>query len=104
MKHILYFKESLYKDKPKIGDYVLLDIQASNSRDLEKFVNSNVGQIVGVKPGYDEDVAVKYYNIPKNIKTWFWGGDSRMFHINNIAEFGTKEEMELKLQVKKYNL
>lgn len=100
MKYIKLFEEL---NIPRVGDYVLLEIEFSNSIELQNFINNNIGKIIRRNVNH-ENLDIQYVDIPENIKYCFSTKNSRVFHIHNIIIFGTKEQMELELQVKKYNL
>jgi hypothetical protein len=108
--------------KPKVGDYVLIkisEIDALNKfpwiRDeiikTNNFINNNIGKIIYIE---ENIINVRYTNIPKKIRKYFnyvnlEGSRNRIgwksFNYRFINEFGeTKEELETKLQAKKYNL
>jgi len=117
-------KFKIFEDlQPKIeaGNYVLMN-SVSMYDSVRKFINNNIGQIIELGP---DSIRVKYDNMPKNIMnihlraigqpTWNRepNGDFssvristiKIFDIDQVVEFAkTKEELELKLAAKKYNL
>jgi hypothetical protein len=104
MKYIKQFEE---KTKLKIGDYVLCHTNYQYVYDSDKiidFLNSNVGRYVKYAKDYDLKYGVKYENIPffldKNlVNSLLW------FDRYDIIDYSdNKEELELKLASKKYNL
>lgn len=77
---------------------------------LQNYLSNNIGQITSIR-SYD-DICVKYYNIPDNLKSWF-----RTYTRNGITIYYShdkiddivmssknKKDIELKLAVQKYNL
>lgn len=129
MKHLKKFNENT--SKPKIGDYVLIETDSSNKKIVD-FINNTIGKIIHIDDNKIDiwgnisigDILVKYDNVPFNRGSaninWFielnpniedtcvrhYGIQyGRHFHPNRIVEFGkTREELEIKLQAKKYNL
>ena len=103
MKHIKLFEEL---DIPKDGDYVLIHEKFEFHDNeffalLENFINNNIGKIIGI---FTYRVIVEYFDIPEKIKYFFSIHNSREVNLHKIISFGTKEQMELELQAKKYNL
>ena len=102
------------KSELKVGDYVLMRSNAS-AKELLEFINNNIGQVIKINNFEDLRIRVRYNNIPDNVIPWFGFAErqfppsirtaARIFDINQIVEFAkTKEELELKLAAKKYNL
>jgi len=122
MKHLkIYelFNNKLEETKyPKIGDYIVADCDYDTNGDLEEliaFLNNNIGQIVDICPrerkpsafsnwGSDDGIFnVEYEDvIPGSYadkrKTWWL----RKEEIKYFSD--SKEELELKLQIKKFNI
>jgi hypothetical protein len=96
---------------PEIGDYVLMRVnlkEYSKKEDVNKFINNSIGQVMKIYPE-NEEVRVKYYNIPDNIKDWFLYDSfkktySRVFNTNRIVDIKTKEDFDLYNNQNKYNL
>ena len=102
---------------PEIGDYVLCDYKNSNNI-LKDFLKNNIGKIekkinsyqLGIKTGeiYSK---IKYDYVPLEIQNFFTNNfispDDYYYTINikNITDVAkTKEELELKIKAKKYNI
>jgi len=110
MKYIKKFENHI--DIPKIGDYVLIHTN-SNIRSVSNFVNNTIGKIIDISSKYTDMfnrenpgvVRVEYDDPPRDIQSWFSDKNKRTFTLEQIVEYGkTKEELEEKLAVKKYNL
>ena len=105
MKHIKKFEQ--INNKPEIGDYVLC--KAPNSAlnpYLIDYLNSNFGQIVDefTTNTMGINYYVEYENIPEELKPKFLKS-KRIYREDSIIEYAkTKEELEVKLSAKKYNL
>jgi hypothetical protein len=104
MKHLKTFENI---NGPQIGDYVLISMKGSynNDNSIDFFINNNIGQIIK----FDENMRlVKYSNVPGNIKMKnkfnkdgsIWIGNA----FKTVAFGKTKEELELKMDMKKYNI
>ena len=116
---ITHFKLFESENKfPEFLDYVSCDISDyTANRYLIEFISSNIGQISKIQESktYNKNQMlyyVRYQNIPENIYTYFDKKGrtfdtegNRLFILSNIKEFGkTKEEVEMKISAKKYNL
>ena len=113
MKHLKYFEN---RKLIKVGDYVLIKTRKSyNILDKiiksKEFVDSNIGVCLGISGRADPQIRVKYDNIPFYIQSYFNMFDeendigSRTFDIDQVVVYGkTIEELELKIQMIKYNL
>ena len=115
------FNDSLQYDEPSEDDYVLINANkmlSSLSDDVDKkfinFINNNVGQIYYIYR-YSHDIKVKYDNIPDDILNRFHNDPDIEIKpiVNNLCLFGdslildyskNKEELELNLITKKFNL
>jgi len=124
--------ESVNNDKPKIGDYVIVDPRYRSdftNGNLVKFLSENIGR---VKSDYFEDIynndgssykiepvfEVEYDDVPTTkgvrkyfVKTPYYGKASTDRYYLNSVEMKfiqywseSKEELELILQANKYNL
>lgn len=106
MKHLKIY-ESL-NNKPKIGDYVKMRTDSSNTN-LKHYFNNYFGRATNV--GNFITVAFKYKppTSAKHIFDYNWETDEyeKMFNINKVVEFADTEEdliLQLKYGTKKYNL
>ena len=108
MKYIKKY-EAISNNEVEIGDYVIiasldddLDVASYNQRkEFNYFIEHNIGKIVDEYKYY---IKVKYYNIPFNIKKFF---DNNTFNFSSsrIIYYGkTKEDIEMKINAKKYNI
>ena len=106
MKHLKIYEE-LNNTKPKIGDYVICKDYLT---EVYNFVLNNIGQIIDIVSNYHGDqYVIKFENIPENIKNWFYNynndRNTRSYDENEILYFSNnKEDLEIILQTKKYNL
>ena len=108
MKHLKRFETV---SKPGIGDYVQMKfdrpVHLSREHDFKKFIEDNIGIITYFTKDYfgNSLVDVEYGFIPKDLTGYVYYGDEIRFNTSEIFEFAdTKEELELKLQARKYNL
>ena len=118
MKYLKLFEQQ--DSEPKVGDYVLIHTNMSKSEYrwilISNFINNTIGQIVSIIPDTTSSyggiivghIEVKYTNIPKGTETWFISLNNtytRCFNKGQIVAFGkTPEEVEIKLNAKKYNV
>ena len=129
MKYIKRF-ENISEDVPKVGDFVLIkmgDTTMNYDKDIvlrynkiKDFVTHTIGKIVSIRLKISDDfgnesignVTVKYDNIPEDFQSWFSSDNKRVssdnkrvFSLDQIVEFGkTKDELEEKMMIKKYNI
>lgn len=103
MNYLKYFKDI----KPKYGYYVICggDNLPYNG-ELRDFVINNIGRIIS--RGYST-YRVTFDNIPSNIAVHFHkDDDSKLFLVLDACNFlivsDNKEDIELYIQSKKYNL
>jgi hypothetical protein len=113
MKHLKTY-ENVNNNEPKIGDYVLCEINNldsifstnENKYKLDEFVKNNIGIIVRIT---QNEISVKYHDVPFYI--------THFFNYNNILNFNPdeivisslnlediKKEYELRFTSNKYNL
>lgn len=98
MKYIKEYEGIVNFNEINIGEFV--QIKTNNKfygffepEKIKELVNTSIGKIID-KKNYRE-IVVKYENLRSIL----------IFDINEITEIGkTKEELELKLNMKKYNL
>ena len=122
MKYLKKFEN--LEDTPDVGDYVLMkpspnvNQRVKNISEFDNFLNTNIGQLIDIEVGNQiyppkptnkthRRITVKYDSIPKSISDFFnyTDGYYKIFGLGQIAEFAkTKEELEQKIQAKKYNL
>lgn len=95
--------------KVQIGDYVILDCYFFNDRE-NLYINKNVGKVVHIvyKMGSPYLFNVKY-NIDESLNGLFKEHllDNHIIIVvfySNIKHFGTKDKMEITLDLNKYNL
>jgi hypothetical protein len=95
--------------KPQIGDYVQIKTLSTDTY-FREFVNNSIGELIdfktyGLASEYNIDVIVKYDDIPKHLKNWFSHNNTRQFGMIQIDAFGkTKEDVEIQMQAKNYNI
>jgi len=110
--------EKLNIKKPKVGDYVLLNIKKKYNNDIynlcSDYENNHIGIVIDVhKDGYN----IKYYNVPDNIKKAlfhtinisYYDPDDYYYDINiSIDDIGywskNKKELEMILATNKFNI
>jgi len=113
MKHLIKIKDfylcenNTYKDytpRPQIGNYIKSKKECKNLNSFYcNFANNNIGKVVEVGRA---DYKVYYENMPHDICQKLTLGNEKIIIINiwEVDSYGTKEEMEIKLNVNKYNL
>ncbi|MCK9416128.1 hypothetical protein M0Q97_05670 [Candidatus Dojkabacteria bacterium] len=106
---------------PEIGDYICVFVDYDNIntdvKNFYDFINNKIG-IVYYNDVFNTNnyvVEIIYSDIPENLK-YFFTKKSKIFineiiyeysttvDIKYVVTFGTKEEVKLKLKIKKYNL
>lgn len=103
MKYLKLF-ESL--EEPKIGDYVIMRINAQNDK-INSFVNNTIGRLENKQTSR---YIVEYENVPKEIEGWFGFKSrdnkcSRTFSKDRLLFFDkNKEDLETKIMSNKYNI
>ena len=112
MKYLRKFENYLIENGPKIGDYIVVSTTFDSSGlpnnviDLLFFINNNVGQLIDIREINDTNPYVVTYNFSDNITSQF---DYKLmeFYLTNkdiIFWSSSKENAELYLSAKKYNL
>jgi hypothetical protein len=107
MKHIKSF-ENLKGESPDVGDYVILNVNNSEPTNQKfiDFIDSHVGKVIGINPKASLTYLIEFEDIiayygkyePKNTNFLRFG-------INEISDFSkSKQELEMKIKIKKYNL
>lgn len=107
-------------DEPVIGDYVILkdDTYLYNNefKNYSNFINNNIGRIIKIHYKNDYiplDYDIEYDNIPDNIKDCFakhvYDDKIQYYELSRpehdiISTFKNKEDAELFLSARKYNL
>ena len=94
-------------DKPKLGDYVICngDRLSWCTNEIKNFLSNNIGRIILIN---DRDVnyLVQYDYIPKELDIYFYNSSNlRPINIDDIIKFSeNKEDLEMYINAKKYNL
>lgn len=111
MKYIKTFEQQQIRyDIPKDdiceGDYVLVDDRSNAVKD---FTNNNIGKVYKIINHHVKKFMVVYENMPPRLAPWFDEysnvGQTRTYKIHEIIVWAkTKEELELKMKAKKYNI
>ena len=111
MKYIKTFEVKIV-EKLDVGDYVLMCQKLNTSgQNYKNFIDNNIGKIMDIHER-ESVILLTYENIPEELLFEFRErkiGDiifyGKWFNMLNIVEHGkTKEEVELKIHSKKYNL
>ena len=104
MKHLKLYEE-LNTDLPEVDDYAIIKVlNAACAKDSIDFIESNIGQIVNDNDNHYQimfDTQYDYTNSlgEKGKSNSYWADE------NEILYYSTnKEELELKLAARKYNL
>lgn len=111
MKHLKYFENQ--QIVPKVGDYVILKTNDYNNDEFNYFCSQNVGQIIEITSG-GFPYLIKFDSIPPYNNTSTFNStvaniagksDKLSFAKGEIVDISSsKEELEAKIQSKKYNL
>ena len=104
-----YIKKYENVEEPQVGDYVLMRTDSKNI-DYRNFLKNNVGQIIEMES--DFHMSVKYENVPiKFIKMglFVWSSvEQEYYHTFNKRKMlvfsDNPNDLELKFQMRKYNL
>lgn len=101
MKYIKYYEAiDNEEEEPKLYDYVIM---RSTVDPVKQFIENNVGQIFEIDKEND-DVLIKYFNIPDNLKEYFIRG-TRPFGYKLIKHWSkSKRELEAFISQNKFNL
>jgi len=103
MKYLKTFENS---NNPKVGDYVICN-EIENRDILSEFISNNIGVVI--RSFFGGSYQVNYENIPDEIKKFFandekYDGLRGMFRKEIIDFASSKEKLEIKLNIKKYNV
>lgn len=113
MKYIKKFENI---NSIKEGDYVLVKTSKTTITNeiilkSKEFVDTHIGRCVRINRNhFDPEIHVKYENIPSEIQSYFrldyYGKIGyRSFNLDRVVAYGeTPEEVEMKINVNKYNL
>jgi hypothetical protein len=119
MKHLKYFEHiDLEESEITIGDYVSLKIRFRENTpysDTYIFMNNNIGRLLKIDDNNWDDFLIGYDNVPDNIKNNFHEKDytrkhkkiyyTKWINSDRVEEYAkSKEELQLKIDTKKYNL
>ena len=96
-------------DSLKKGNYVICEEPAYP--ELFNFLNNNIGEVINFSTK-QQRYSIRYEDVPNNLFTYFYKsmrksglGGHRYFNFSDIKYYSdNKEELELLLQTKKYNL
>jgi hypothetical protein len=98
----------LNSDEPKIGDYVICQEVSEEPKNVSEFINNNIGQLVKKPKGQffmgDYEFWVIFQNIPYEIEDVFYDGIRPMLRKEIKFWSENKEEVELFIQARNYNL
>ena len=117
--------EELNEDKPKVGDYVMVDskyyqdieyqftFQMNDVSNLTNFLNNSIGYIFK-NPNKSSFYLIKYDNIPKDIERFFYYtdysegmkiGNSLFVSINKIKYWSkNKKDLQHFIDANKFNM
>ena len=75
------------------------------SQELKELINNNIGKIKHISNSTYNWISVEYDNIPSNLQYNFHHDGTILLDKDNVVEYAkTKEELEIKLSINKYNL
>ena len=94
----------------KDGDCVIMNYSFNPGASLsqkeifKEFLVNNIGVVKNINKVHN-NIAVKYYDIPFQISTFFRSDGVYLFPPSSLSEYAsTPEELKIKIQTKKYNL
>lgn len=91
------------QDHPMVGEYVLAN-DVSGSMKAKDFVNNNIGLCTGIHSGDQFPFEVEYENLTPYLEKFF-NKNKTNFSRNEILYWSdNKEELELILQSRKFNI
>ena len=114
MKYIKLFEKINKNKRPKIGDYVICTDFTFLPNEALFFIENNVGQIINIEIA-DNPYCVHFEKVPSDFKSLFpkernklsgkYENNCRWFTLKEILLcFKHKEDLEIYLATKKYNL
>lgn len=97
-------------NNPKVGDYVLIDMNKnmfpiidSDQRIYTDFIRNTIGRITNVNNVHN-NISVEYQDIPNQIR-YLFNKQNVLYTPSRIKILGkTPEEVELQIKSKNYNL
>lgn len=118
MKHLKIYE--IYKsgitrrilDNIHKGDYVIMNhnsvfttcISTYAIKELDEFLENNIGIVINVNK-VNNNISVKYHDVPFTISGFFHNLGYEIFEPYDIVEYAsTIDELKMKLQTNKYNL
>lgn len=112
MKYLKSYENNL-QNKPKVGDYVIVDFKSDiYSTNFKNFIDNSIGLIW--KETSNNYFFIKYFNIPKDLEKEFQYsdylqsikiGNSILIPSNDVKYFSkNKEDLYHYISAKKYNL
>lgn len=120
MKYLKTFED--LQNKPEVGDYVIINVSPSADNNVREYIDNTIGVIHTIQDDRVDmwnnvitgNIIVKYINVPNEIRSWFhYEGTRKKYGRKYFRSFDTqqiyafsksKEELELMLQTKNYNL
>ena len=119
MKHLKYFEHIDLEDSEiSVGDYVSLKFRYRENTPFANvyiFMNNNVARLLKNDDSGWDDFLIGYENVPDDIKNNFHEKDysrkykktyyTKWINSDRVQEYSkSKEELQLKIDAKKYNL
>lgn len=111
MKHIKTF-ETVNEGEPQVGDYVIC--KESMDENLDEFISNNIGKFVRFRVENDPvanifECIIQYENIPTQLQYGFDCAinlnNCRGMRIDEISKWSkNKKDLDLEIELKKYNL
>lgn len=109
MKYIKTYEKKIELRGLRKGDYVFCQSMYDKGQfldELKQFIDSNIGQYVEYDRSADFKYGVFYENAPKKLNMIFFNNENTIwFTREEILEYSpNKENLEIKIHTKKYNL
>jgi len=105
---MIYIKrfENLKGESPVVGDYVILDVKPTESTDFifVNFIDTHIGKVIDINYRASLPYTVEFDDIVPYQRSQR-SQNNMGFDRNEIVYFSSsKEELEIKMNIKKYNL
>lgn len=110
MKYIKKFElKKSDKNRPHVGDYVLVYEKLSNGDEFDNiyndFIQNNIGKINYIDTSKEFPFYIEYENIPEEIDEYFNEYNEIRVTLKNLIYYSNnKEDVELQIKANKYNL
>ena len=99
-----YLKKYESLTPPEIGDYVYCNTYDNEEKNLQNFLNTNLGKIIDTNKVEDEFL-IEFENLPDNLQNYSDTSDNIWFDKDEILHWSKNpKDLEIYISVNKYNL